>query len=384
MVCRHGIIIDLALVGFLNGCLRQAACELDVRSPPDINHSCETEGQVQLLQTQTRLNNLYEEKHQDQPGTWTNHLSIIATTGCTGSTEAHSLTNDLIQSHGVRNLLEYGKEFLKGPTKIREFRRKYITHEERNSTFCFAPNGTALNYSDDPFVRLQQAEDRLQGKIECSNEDVFSVPTLFMLTVMDEWQGDNVTKLLSFMDPSRSAVALWKRKNELDYLICTIHDCLPRPEDTGYSVDGSGKQISSPCMLRRDLNITEGDMKVYLDPDRLVQALARPDFWADGEVGDELRRRYGSRLGRVTDDDAWAFEYSFEPAAMETSIKAWSTMLQALGVLPNRSIIEAELRARQIAMSEPMRQHNHSIEIYNFEEAKAVLVDAGLEHLLRY
>ena len=71
---------------------------------------------------------------------------------------------------------------------------------------------------------------------------------------------------------------------------------------------------------------------------------------------DELKQRYGSKLGNIVDEDAWAFEYSFEPEAMEASIQTWSTMLRALGVLPNRSIIEAELRSRQIAMSEPRQR----------------------------
>ena len=217
--------------------------------------------------------------------------------------------------------------------------------------------------------------------------------TLFFKGMVQYLQGDGVVyDQWASLKPSFQKLDMFTvigtRVNMLDEVICQVKDCF-QPIG-GVPVDARGRE-SELCFNRRgdtsknpvsmsrseETPILAEEYKAKLN----VQVLHRL-IDKEYQLIDFARKNLES-IGlfpkTVTEEDLLDFQTPM-PGAFERAIKAWSVLLESLGVTVDENIVREFLQQyRNTYHDKPI----HEDMIFNFREVKAALQNTKYEHLIR-
>eukprot|EP00040_Diaphanoeca_grandis_P006194 m.36331 g.36331 ORF g.36331 m.36331 type:complete len:323 (-) comp17336_c0_seq1:515-1483(-) len=155
------------------------------------------------------------------------------------------------------------------------------------------------------------------------------------------------------------------RQNVLDVAVCRIRDCFGTKATPGHPFISPGEPVfangtsAELCFSRRRKHDHPTFAKFNMD--RIVQTLEFPMNVYEQQVLEAKKWALNKDLLSVSTESLLAFEFSNTTVAMEHSIQAWSSVLEAWTITPNLTTI------REIFTSQwgTHRRYSHESVIYN-------------------
>jgi len=182
-------------------------------------------------------------------------------------------------------------------------------------------------------------------------------------------------------------VILTTRENPLDNLICNVKDCFDPSKsgnDWGFPVNATTGEQSSLCFGARHLPKSVAQPKVLLHTANLSAALAEYDAQLNRTVATWVQDGFASdNLPVVTLEDLSVFQYKDDldtGSVSEVSIAAWSKVMTAFGIKPDRATITDLLRP----MAQTVPPHSTADAVYNIEEVTSELERLNRTDLLNH
>ena len=172
-------------------------------------------------------------------------------------------------------------------------------------------------------------------------------------------------------------MAYVKRRNRLDTCICGVKDGFAVNQKLGHVVNPSTGEALAAGFERRDLP-AEQQPRALLNVTSLVNVMRNGEDKAIAFYN-MLTKNYGFVAPPpLLTEDIFRYEYSppeAREAALNASTRTWSTLLGALGVPPNASLIHDHLGQLKDCGTRPMLAHTQLI--YNADEVRAALLERG-------
>lgn len=302
-----------------------------------------------------------------------NHIAMLLSKGCSGSSFIWEVLKDLINMHGV-HVWAPGKQMFHPDKEYFEAHRLVCT-EKKTGIQHFWPRG-------DPLKTIEKAQMVLDGRIKCQ-EKILKGPTVFFM-VGTPMAPDVYEGVLDFMWKQNASIAGMHRANLLDSHVCYSKDCFGPYGNHDYPVLFGKK--SDLCFQRRKLNKSDAEgYKVNLDPNTLWNALDYAEIFyrRRGWKWMPLRKKYGLDLMKTsTFESLMAFEYTPGPKSASKSTAGFVTLLEGLGVPVDWNIVEQHVLKLQADIGLKKKKHHHE-EIYNAKEVQRALKGTEFEWMWR-
>ena len=202
----------------------------------------------------------------------------------------------------------------------------------------------------------------------------------------------HVDKIFRAMNPANTRIVAYIRSNELDHLVCQVHDCFVGSK-VGTMVDETGRAQKCHGFSQR---AGRREIKVKLNVRTLLSNLGHSrvnstghygttQWWTGPQINVAAR---GFKYTTVIYEELCAFEYAQrgDVEVWDRSVNAWLAVLQSLGAPSRREMVLKVLTTLYDTDGggQARKQHSHASVLYNHQEVKELLRKSNNAEFMKF